>query len=165
MHWWLRWNLYQTGRWHSHLHHSYTQRHLLQSCSQGHGVWRQRRNRDTGLDRGNLPICTGNPEEGTSKSSRKPFLFNNVSHDCVVTTGIECRWGQNFAPVHNGPGTQHFSCAIGTSSFLGVKCGQGVLLTTDPFCCRVTEEYSCISNYPLGQTDLETGLLYFNNSN
>ena len=28
----------------------------------------------------------GNPEEGTSKSSRKPFLFNNVGHDCLVTT-------------------------------------------------------------------------------
>ena len=75
----------------------------------------------------------GNSEEGTSKSSRKPFLFNNVSHDCVVATGIESRWGRNFAPVHNGPGTQIFSCAIGTSSFLGVKCGHGMLLTTDPF--------------------------------
>jgi len=34
------------------------------------------------------------------------------------------------APVQTGPGAHPASCTMGTGSFLGVKCGRGVLLTT-----------------------------------
>jgi len=37
-----------------------------------------------------------------------------------------------FPPFQTGPGTHPASCAMGTGSFLGVKCGGGVLLTTHP---------------------------------
>ena len=46
--------------------------------------------------------------------------------------GIECQWGQDFPPVQTGPGAHPASCTMGTGSFLGVKCGRGVLLTTHP---------------------------------
>ena len=48
-------------------------------------------------------------------------------------SGIESRWGQDFPPVHTGPGAHPASCKMGTGSFLRVKCGRGVLLTTHPF--------------------------------
>ena len=47
-------------------------------------------------------------------------------------SGIESRWGRDFPPVHTGPGAHPASCKMGTGSFLGVKCGRGVLLTTHP---------------------------------
>ena len=40
--------------------------------------------------------------------------------------------GTVFPPVQAGPGAHPASCKIGTGSFPGVKCGQGVLLTTHP---------------------------------
>jgi len=46
--------------------------------------------------------------------------------------GIESWWGQDFPPVKTGPGAHTASCTMGTGSFLGVKCGRGVLLTTHP---------------------------------
>ena len=45
-------------------------------------------------------------------------------------SGIESRWGRDFLPVLTGPGAYPASCTMGTGSFLGVKCGRGVLLTT-----------------------------------
>jgi len=42
------------------------------------------------------------------------------------------KWGRDFPPVQTGPGAHPASCKMGTVSFLGVKCGQGVLLTTHP---------------------------------
>ena len=47
-------------------------------------------------------------------------------------SGIESRWGQDFPPVQTGPGAHPGSCAMGTGSFPGIKCGRGVLLTTHP---------------------------------
>ena len=47
-------------------------------------------------------------------------------------SGIKSRWGRDFPPVQTGPGAQSVSCKMGTGSFPGVKCGQGVLLTTRP---------------------------------
>ena len=47
-------------------------------------------------------------------------------------SGIESRWGRDFPPVQTGPGAHPASCTMGTGSFLGVKCGRGVLLTTHP---------------------------------
>ena len=44
--------------------------------------------------------------------------------------GIECRWGRDFPPFQTGPGAHPASCTMGAVSFLGVKCGRGVLLTT-----------------------------------
>jgi hypothetical protein len=45
---------------------------------------------------------------------------------------IESRWGRDFLPIQTGPGAHPASCTMGTGSFLGVNCGQGVLLTTHP---------------------------------
>ena len=47
-------------------------------------------------------------------------------------SGIEFRWGRDFPPVQTGPGVHPASCKMGTGSFLKVKCGRGVLLTTHP---------------------------------
>ena len=47
-------------------------------------------------------------------------------------SGIESRWGRDFPPVQTGRGAHPASCKVGTWSFLGVKCGRGVLLTTYP---------------------------------
>ena len=47
-------------------------------------------------------------------------------------SGIESRWGRGFPPVQTGPGTHPASCKMGTGSFPEVKCGRGVLLTTNP---------------------------------
>ena len=46
--------------------------------------------------------------------------------------GIESRWGRDFPLVQTGPGAHPASCTMGTGSFPGVKCGRGVLLTTQP---------------------------------
>jgi hypothetical protein len=44
--------------------------------------------------------------------------------------GIESRWGARFsAPVQTGPEAHPASCTMGTGSFPGVRCGQGVMLT------------------------------------
>jgi len=45
---------------------------------------------------------------------------------------IESWWGPDSPPIQTGPGAHPASCTMGTGSFLGVKCGQGVLLTTQP---------------------------------
>jgi hypothetical protein len=47
--------------------------------------------------------------------------------------GIESRWRRDFPRlVQTGPGAHPASCTTGTGSFLGVKCGRDVLLTTHP---------------------------------
>jgi hypothetical protein len=46
--------------------------------------------------------------------------------------GIESRWGWDFPPIQTSPGAHPGSCTMGTGSFLGVKSGRGVLLTTHP---------------------------------
>ena len=38
----------------------------------------------------------------------------------------------HFLPVQTGPGAHPASCKMGTWSFLGVKCGWALLLTTHP---------------------------------
>ena len=45
-------------------------------------------------------------------------------------SGIESRLGRDFPPFQTGPRAHPASCRMGTGSFLGVKCGRGVLLTT-----------------------------------
>ena len=47
-------------------------------------------------------------------------------------SGIESRWRRDFPPVQTGPGAHPVSCTMGTESFLGVKFGRSVLLTTYP---------------------------------
>jgi len=46
--------------------------------------------------------------------------------------GIEFWWERDFPPVQTGPGAHPASCKMGTGSFPGVKCGQGMLLATHP---------------------------------
>jgi hypothetical protein len=44
--------------------------------------------------------------------------------------GIQSRWKAIFsAPVHTGPGAHSASCKMGTGSYSGVECGQGVTMT------------------------------------
>ena len=50
----------------------------------------------------------------------------------TLGSGIESRRGRDFPSVQTGPGAHPASCKMGTGSFLGVKCGRGVLLTTHP---------------------------------
>ena len=73
-----------------------------------------------------------------------PCCFGNVSFIVVgpgssvgIATelragrsGIESRWGRDFAPVQTGPGDHPASCKMGTGPIQGVKCGRYVLLTT-----------------------------------
>ena len=47
-------------------------------------------------------------------------------------SGIESQWGRNIPSVETGPGTDTALCKMGTEYFLGVKCGLGVLLITQP---------------------------------
>jgi len=47
-------------------------------------------------------------------------------------SGIESRWERDFPSVLTGPGAHPASFEMCTGSFLGVKCGRGVLLTTHP---------------------------------
>ena len=76
-------------------------------------------------------------------------------------SGIESRLGRDFPPVQTGPGAHPASCTMGTGSFLGVKCGRGVLLTTHPHSsAAVMEEQSYTSTHPLGHTGPVTGSLY-----
>jgi len=47
-------------------------------------------------------------------------------------SGIETGWGRDFLPLQTGPGAHPVSCKMGIETFQGVKCGRGVLLTTNP---------------------------------
>ena len=38
---------------------------------------------------------------------------------------------ENYPPVQTGPGAHPASCKMGTGSFPGVKCGRGVMLTSN----------------------------------
>ena len=58
-----------------------------------------------------------------------PFLSTDSGLD---GPGIESPVGRDFPPVHTGPETHPASCTMGTGSFLVVKYGRGVLLTTHP---------------------------------
>ena len=71
---------------------------------------------------------------------------NDGDSNCYVCAGMYARYlnksmlvkkkipvGTTFSvPVQTGPGAHPASCTIGTGSFLGVKCGRDVLLTTHP---------------------------------
>ena len=46
--------------------------------------------------------------------------------------GIEYRWGEIFRTCPDGPGAHPASCTMGTGSFPGVECCQGVMLTLHP---------------------------------
>ena len=47
-------------------------------------------------------------------------------------SGIESRWGRIILSVQTVSGTHPASYKMGTVSFLGTKCGRGVLLITHP---------------------------------
>ena len=59
-----------------------------------------------------------------------------LSTPCMTTDygldgpGSNPGWGRDFPPVQTSPGAHPTSFTMGTGSFLGVKCGRGVLLTT-----------------------------------
>jgi hypothetical protein len=64
---------------------------------------------------------------------RGPGGSVGIATDCGLDgSEIESRWRRDFPPVRTGPGAHPASCTMGTGSFPGVKCGQGVLLTTHP---------------------------------
>jgi len=53
------------------------------------------------------------------------------------------------APVQTGPGTHPAFCAVGTGSFLGVKSGQGVMLTPHPLLVPWSRKGRAIPLLPL----------------
>jgi len=68
--------------------------------------------------------------------------------------------GTRFStPVQTGPGAHPTACKMDTGSFPGVKCGQGVLLTTHTSTAVVKKEYSYTSTKLLGHTGPVTGTL------
>ena len=76
-------------------------------------------------------------------------------------SGIESRWGRDFPPLQTGPGAHPASCKIGTGSFPEVKCGRGVLLTTQPLLVpRSWKSRAIPLPHPLGHTGPITGKLY-----
>jgi len=54
------------------------------------------------------------------------------SFEGIIIIIIIIRWGRDFPSVQTGPGALPASCTVGTGSFPGVKCGQGVTLTAHP---------------------------------
>jgi len=90
---------------------------------------------------GNSNKCRSNTK---SKSNPSPLHFFKIilqhvgpgSSVGIATelrdgrSGIESRWGRDFPPVQTGSGANQASCKMGTGSFPGVKCSQGVPLTT-----------------------------------
>jgi len=60
------------------------------------------------------------------------FYLHSLLPVLITTSGIESQWGRDFPPVQTGPGAHPASCTMSTGSFPGVKCGRGVLLTTNP---------------------------------
>jgi hypothetical protein len=95
------------------------------------------------------------------------FLYGPGSSAGIATDyglhgpGIEARWGRDFPPVQTGPGNHPASCAIGTASFPGEKCGRSVLLNTHPL---LAPRYWKSRAIPLptlwATTGPVTGLLY-----
>ena len=82
-----------------------------------------------------LIVCTDLQE--TSCSLRRTYRGPGSSVGIATElragrSGIEFRWRRDFPPVQTGPGAHPAYCKMGTGSFLGVKCGRGVLLTTHP---------------------------------
>ena len=81
-------------------------------------------------------------------------------------SGIESRWERDFPPVQTGPGAQQASCITGTGSFLGVKYGGGVLLTTHPLLAPRSWKSRAIPLPTLwATTGPVTGTLYLFNKN
>jgi hypothetical protein len=62
----------------------------------------------------------------------------------------ESRWGRKFLPVQNGPGAHPASCTMGNGSFPGVKCIQGLTLTTHPLLVPRTWKSRAIPLPPSG---------------
>ena len=89
-----------------------------------------------------LPLWAVRPVQSLSACTRVHFTFTfilgrnssvGIATGCGLDgPGIESRWGRNFPPVQTGPGAHPASCTMGTGSSPGVKCGRGVLLTTQP---------------------------------
>ena len=76
--------------------------------------------------------------------------------------GVKSHWGRDFLPAQTDPGAHPASCTMGTGSFLGVKCGWGVLLTTQPLLAPRTWKSKAILLPTLWATTRPvTGLLYF----
>jgi hypothetical protein len=71
---------------------------------------------------------------------------------------IESRWKREFPPVQTGPGTHPTSCTMGTGSFPEVKCGRGVLLTTQPLLAPSWNS-SAIALLPLGHNRACNGVI------
>jgi hypothetical protein len=65
--------------------------------------------------------------------------------------------------VQTDPGAHPASCTMDTGSFLGIKCGRGLLLTTHPFQCRGLGRVELYLYPPSGSRRACNGvtLLYF----
>ena len=70
----------------------------------------------------NSTLMTGGP--GSSVGIATDYGLDDL--------GIESWSGQDFLPAHTSPVTHPASCTMGTRSFPGVMCSQGMTLTTHP---------------------------------
>ena len=95
------------------------------------------------------------------KSRRDCYRHVKVRGEYAACTFLRSKWGRDFLTVQTDPGAHPAPCKLCTESFPGVKCGRGVLLHhSPPSSAAVMEEYSYISNHPLGHTGSVTGSLY-----
>ena len=98
-------------------------------------VWTFWRIEKTFVNGGIEPRFLGRPARGIS-SPTVPTVGREAQSASRLTTGWTVRGsnpgGSRFSAVQTGPGAHPVSCTMGTGSFLGVKYGRGLLLTTQP---------------------------------
>ena len=60
-------------------------------------------------------------------------------------SGIKSQLGRDFRLIQISPGAHPASCKMGTGSFLGLKCGRGVLLTTHSLLVSPSQKNRAVS--------------------
>jgi len=95
------------------------------------------------------------PQERTMDPRLKLVNIHTTATMCRLATGWIVRGSHPggvagfSAPVQIGPGAHPASCTMGTGSFLGVKSGRGVTLTTHPLLVPQSRKSRAIPLLPL----------------
>jgi hypothetical protein len=97
----------------------------------------------------------------TTKILHKANIFERLTTGCTVRRSNP--GGARFSAVQTGPGADPASCRMGTGSFLGLKCGWGVLLTAHPLLKRGQERVELYLYSPSRTSRTVTGeiLIFF----
>ena len=127
------------------------------------GGWGSQSSRQSALVGGKVVSCTHRPPLPPQKIFLVPISVSGLGSSVGIATdygldgpGVESRWEARFSePVQTGPGAHPASCTMGTVSFVGVKCGRGVLLTTHPLLAARSRKNRAIS---LPTSRLQPGL-------